>query len=206
LDKAGTRIVWGWVPEARPEQEYSTAGWAGLMSLPRVLTLAENGRLEIDVLDEAKQLRIPQDELHLAEDEEHNRRQIASMRIKECRGEILGTAHRGHERIELTLSGFNRTNSWFSLKYDPRHPGQVSINGQPIPVSFGESDNLNFHLYVDGSVIETFVNGQVACTKRFYVPGDGPQDLHLQWVGKTSTLVSLSVWQLSPISNDRLTA
>ena len=59
LDKAGTRIVWGWVPEARPEQEYSTAGWAGLMSLPRALTLAENGRLEIDVVDEAKQLRIP---------------------------------------------------------------------------------------------------------------------------------------------------
>jgi len=41
LDAEGNRILWGWIPETRPEAEFAKAGWAGCMSLPRVLTLVE---------------------------------------------------------------------------------------------------------------------------------------------------------------------
>jgi hypothetical protein len=43
-----------------------------------------------------------------------------------------------------------------------------------------------------------------ACTKRFYYAGGKPQDLRIQWTGKATNIVSLSVWQLSPIFADRL--
>ena len=58
----------------------------------------------------------------------------------------------------------------------------------------------------DGSVIEVLVNGQVALTKRFYYSGRSPRDLHLQWKGATGSIAGLSVWQLQPISADRLTS
>ncbi len=44
LDAHGNRILWGWIQETRPQAEYSAAGWAGMMSLPRRLSIA-NGAL-----------------------------------------------------------------------------------------------------------------------------------------------------------------
>jgi beta-fructofuranosidase len=45
LDAHGNRILWGWIPERRPDAAMRTAGWSGMMSLPRVLTLTPDGRL-----------------------------------------------------------------------------------------------------------------------------------------------------------------
>jgi len=42
-DAQGQRILWGWIPETRPEAEFSAAGWAGCMALPRVLSLGSSG-------------------------------------------------------------------------------------------------------------------------------------------------------------------
>ncbi len=42
LDAQGQRILWGWIPETRPEAEFSAAGWAGCMALPRVLSLGSS--------------------------------------------------------------------------------------------------------------------------------------------------------------------
>src|SRR6202011_2233250 len=57
LDKSGNRILWGWIPETRPVEEYRASGWAGLMSLPRILTLGENGRLRITPAPAVEKLR-----------------------------------------------------------------------------------------------------------------------------------------------------
>jgi beta-fructofuranosidase len=57
LDASGRRILWGWITETRPETEYSAAGWAGCMSLPRVPTLAEDGTLRMAVIPEMAKLR-----------------------------------------------------------------------------------------------------------------------------------------------------
>ena len=35
----GRRILWGWIRETRPENEFAAAGWSGAMALPRVLTV-----------------------------------------------------------------------------------------------------------------------------------------------------------------------
>ncbi len=50
LDAKGQRILWGWITETRPEAEFSSAGWAGCMSLPRVLSVDDNGELKMQVL------------------------------------------------------------------------------------------------------------------------------------------------------------
>ena len=84
LDKSGNRILWGWIQEARPLEEYKAAGWAGLMSLPRVLTLGSDGRLRSSVATEVDELRTRKQTLDVTADEVRNQRQLNEMRVERC--------------------------------------------------------------------------------------------------------------------------
>lgn len=207
LNKAGNRILWGWITESRPLAEYKAAGWAGMMSLPRMLSLAADGRLRFSVAPEVNQLRGREKSLVITPDQHQNQRQLDSLHIEACCGEILCQAKRTGEPFQLALTGPSENAApWLTLGYDPNHPRQVIIDSRPIPLALGEKENIEFHLYIDGSVIEVLVNQQIACTRRFYYSGNKSQNLHLRWIGSTSNIAGLSVWQLSPISSNRLTS
>lgn len=205
LDKAGNRILWGWITESRPQAEYKAAGWAGMMSLPRVLSVDDSGRLQLKFAPEIAQLRGHGQSLNATTDDGSNQRQIQVMRVNACCGEVRCAARRSAEPFELRLAGDNADEPWLVIEYDPHHAGQILIDARPLSLSLGNDEVLEFHAYVDGSVIELLVNQNLAWTKRFYPAGKTAQDLRLQWKGSTAALAALEVWQLSPISNDRLT-
>jgi beta-fructofuranosidase len=206
LDKSGNRIVWGWVQESRSAEESKLAGWAGVMSLPRVLTVTEDGSLRSRVADEVHQLRTRGYSLRVTEDEQKNREQIGTMRLVGCCGEFLCTVRRTGGPFKWVVSGpLENQTPWLTLGYDPEHPAQITLDAYPIPILQNENHNLDFHLYIDGSVIEVFVNGEATYTKRFYGFSSESQDLQMQWVGRTTNIAKLQVWQFAPISNDRLT-
>jgi beta-fructofuranosidase len=206
LDKSGNRILWGWIQEARPLEEYKAAGWAGVMSLPRVLTLGSDGKLKSSVAAEVNALRGREQTLGTTADEDQNQRQIKAMRIEGCCGEIRCKVQPTPESFALILGGSEANSApWLTVKYDPLHPKQVWIDARPLPLTLGEREHLELHLYIDRSVIEVFVNNEVACTRRFYYTSSNPQDLCIKWTGKTANIASLSVWQLSSISSDRPT-
>lgn len=205
LDKTGNRILWGWVTEARPVEEYKAAGWAGILSLPRELSTTGDGRLLFQVSAEAKQLRGREHSLRVTADQGKMERQINSMRIEGCCGEILCTVQRVAEPFELSVSDCSEgTDPWLTLKYDPLYPEQICVDARPIPLILNKDENLELHLFADGSVLECFVNRLVACTKRFYYPGGRSRDLRIRCIGNLSCIESLSVWQLTPISTNRL--
>jgi beta-fructofuranosidase len=207
LDKSGNRILWGWIKETRLLAEYEAAGWAGLMSLPRVLTLDTDGRLRMRVAAEVNGLRMHKQALNVTAEEESNQLQINALRVERCSGEILCTVRRTSEPFELVLhDSAENPSPYLTVSYDPRHPGQVSIDGRPVPVALSDGENVEIHLYIDSSVVEALVNNQVAWTKRFYYEGKTTQDLCIRWIGKTTNIVTLIVWQMSPISADRLTS
>jgi hypothetical protein len=56
-DASGRRIVFGWLQEGRPEHAQIVAGWSGVMSLPRVLTLSPSGGLGVRPAAEVESLR-----------------------------------------------------------------------------------------------------------------------------------------------------
>ena len=57
LDANGNRILWGWITETRPDADLIAAGWAGAMSLPRVLSLNSENELQMNVAPAVQQLR-----------------------------------------------------------------------------------------------------------------------------------------------------
>lgn len=56
-DDQGRRIMWGWLGEGRSIAEQQAAGWAGVMSLPRLLSLRPDGLLAIAPVPEVAVLR-----------------------------------------------------------------------------------------------------------------------------------------------------
>jgi beta-fructofuranosidase len=206
LDQSGNRIVWGWIQESRSVEDCKAAGWAGVMSLPRVLTVADDGRIRTRPAVEVNHLRSNERRLHLTADEGNDHAQINSMRVRGCCGEILCTVRSTSEAFKLTLSGSSESTApWLTLRYDPHHADEIFVDDYPLPVVPGENKDLDLNLYVDGSVIEVFINGEAAYTKRFYCPENTAPDLQMQWAGRLADIANLRVWQLSPISIDRLT-
>lgn len=206
LDQRHNRILWGWITEARPAAEYSAAGWAGMMSLPRVLTLDPSYDLQTEVAPQVKSLRQREQTLRITGNEAADRQELAGMHIENGCGEIACSFRTGPEPLALSLiSQENAGRAWITCRYDPAHPGELLIDDKPVPLGASENQQVELHFYIDGSVIECFANRYGPCTKRFYYPGSSTPPISMQLEGSLRNLVSVSMWALQPISRDRLT-
>ena len=218
LDKSGNRILWGWIPETRPVAEYSASGWAGLMSLPRVLTVGQDGRLKIAVAPAVEKLRKHEQKLHLAPTRQGGK-QLSDQRLKDACGEILCVVKPGPEPFTLDLLDASQEDdapkdpttavtsevSFLSIRFSHANPGELVVDQQRLSIHLAPGEPLELHFYIDGSVIELFANNQAACTKRFYYPGPTAPEIAVSITGNASGITRLSMWQFSPISRDRLT-
>lgn len=206
-DKHGRRIVWGWIPEARPVAEYSAAGWACMMSLPRRLRLRADGELSIEMDEAVHGLRLDEQRLDVSRDVDM---QLKELHIRKATGEVLGQYARGSLpfTVQLTgrLPGGEMDEPLVKVEFDPARPGEVKADGKAIPVAGAHTKPLELHIYVDGSVAEVLVQGAAAYTKRFYYAGGAAPDVRVKVEGPAGTVRGLQMWQFTPISADRLTS
>jgi beta-fructofuranosidase len=193
LDRDGSRILWGWIPETRPESDLVTAGWAGVMSLPRVLSLSAKDELQTEVARAASVLRG-------AHTLGSHAASLNEVRIKNLAAEIkIRLQPRGAEYKLLLRS---ETGEFLSLVVTNQSQGRslrVSKFSAHMP---GHSDSpVDFHIFIDGSVIEIFANGTALTARSYQIPS-GP--LHLRLEGHAD-VHSIEMWEIQPISNNRLT-
>jgi beta-fructofuranosidase len=207
LDANGNRIVWGWIPEARPLADYKAAGWAGMMSLPRVLTLGADGQLRIDFSPAVQRLRRIEQRLSL---DGAATSKLKHLVIENATGEIRGTFRRRNAPFTITLTGnlpgAALPQALLKLEYDPKLPDQIAADGKAIPILGLGQHSLSVHIYVDGSVAEVILDKSGAYTKRFYYGGKIAPRVGLSFDGVPGAVDSLSMWQIEPISRDRLTS
>lgn len=202
LDASGRRILWGWITETRPEAELRSAGWAGCMSLPRVLTIAEDGSLKMEVIPELAQLR--EAEMYLPVPGAGNEARLAAlsaMELKSATAEIELTMRAN----PLHLSISDGAQGIFMIAFEPSRTGKelqvgdITINCTPVGTT-----THRLRIFLDGSVVECFLDDQLACTYRTYRAPKAK--LHIQIPQNELALVeSLQVWSLRSISPDRLT-
>ncbi len=202
LDAKGQRILWGWITETRPEAEFSAAGWAGCMSLPRQLTVGDDGNLRMHVLPHVQQLRgtkmtLPMDKASPGEIHEA----LARMELPGASAEI--ELHAKFKPFQLKLSSGN--NEVVSISYDPTRIAQeLQIGKVHANLPSLDQNDLELRFFLDGSVVECFINGQAALTTRTYVPSRGKLRFELA-AASNDSIVSLNIWPIRPISADRLT-
>jgi beta-fructofuranosidase len=193
LDKDGNRILWGWIPETRPEAEYSKAGWAGLMSLPRILTVNADGQLEMRMLPRVDELRAG-DPMQW---QSGAGRVVWPIRSLSAALQMKTLPQRGP--VHITIGTESRPAVHYQL--DATH-GALTFNGQQIALTLPQGE-MQLALYLDGSVVELLVNNRLAHTSRVY-DIDQPHAA-LTLLDREGAIASAKLWQMQLISSNRLT-
>jgi beta-fructofuranosidase len=191
LDAHGNRILWGWIPEKRPDSELIAAAWAGCMALPRVLSLSAEGELEMTIAPEAQSLREKSFSPSL-----QSQPDISLYRLfEDLRAELTWAS----SAYPFTLTIEDRTGLWWSAKITVGNSvATLTVNDNTLEIPRSDSSH-SFHLFVDGSVAELIVDRRHAVTTRIYRKPDGPLLL------VNTVLESCTGWHLRAISHDRLT-
>ena len=195
LAPGGRRILWGWIQETRPESEYSAAGWAGCMSLPRVLRIGAQGQLEMEPAHEVERLRGTEERVEIGAASPF-RRNLADLRCElHLRMNLLkpNTA-----TIRLNRAG---SPAWELVIDIPAKEIRCGAIRFPLPGLPWPRPDLR--MFLDGSVIESFIGGREALTSRVYGLNPGKAELEVSLAGPGHS--ELQFWPLQPISSDRLT-
>jgi beta-fructofuranosidase len=196
LDAKGRRILWGWIPETRPESEFSAAGWAGCMSLPRVLTIVRDGELSQGVIPEIASLHSSRQKWHLPD-------QLESLRAFSLAGPGASMLLCFDER-PFNLSLGDATTVVVEISYDPSRAGrELEINSKPLPIASRPPHGHHLQLLLDASVIECFADETLALTTRVYRAPQSPLRFTISSADPRA-VYSLSVEPCRPISPDRL--
>jgi beta-fructofuranosidase len=201
LDADGKRVLWGWIPEARPDAELVKAGWAGVMSLPRVLSV-RNNELCTDIAPVVHKLRASSlASVGDAEPCSMCQKELNTIRIKGLAAELEIEIRPKADDFNLRLvSDIGDVISLACSKQSSSRELRVNTTTAPLPGFTGSPVRLR--MFLDGSVLEVFANDTLALTARVYNVASGPLRLQLEGDARVT---SLRAWQFSPISKDRLT-
>ena len=183
LDPRGRRILWGWIPETRPLAEHKAAGWAGSMSLPRVLRVGPDNRLRITPLPELERLRVKNAGV-----------------IEGLCGELTLNLIPAKDAV-IELKNEAAPKAYARIQYSAVKQ-KLSCNEFSAPLALEKSEPLQLRLFVDGSVLELFANDRVCITARVYGSKANPLLLSAPQDGRSN----LWLGNLQPVSSDRLTS
>lgn len=194
LTPDGRRILWGWIRETRPQAAYAAAGWAGAMALPRILRINQQGQLEISPSFEVERLRGSEDHKTLDLNTPYR------LSLTTLRHEFVATT--GMSAGSFTVRLLTANKRIWELTVDTGS-NRVRSGDTSFPLPSLPWPKPTLRLFLDGSIIESFIGGREALTSRIYEVHPGQTDIEITVKGANS--VTLSHWPLSAISTNRLT-
>jgi beta-fructofuranosidase len=203
-DRDGNRILWGWIPETRPEKEYRAAGWAGVMSLPRVITLADDRVLQMTPATAVEMLRGERTLIRGPLETPPAAESLSAMRIRDLAGELQITfVPDANHPFSLELRS-EADEPFATIAYRAADTGhELSINQTRAALAASAGHPVRLRLFVDGSVLELFANETAVITERIYIAPKTPLKIVLQ---PGTPVTSIDLWPMKPISPDRLTS
>ncbi len=202
LDASSNRILWGWIPETRPDSELIAAGWAGAMSLPRIMSLSPQNELQTTVSPAAHILRGKNSNVAPTLDHASRLKALEAISIEDLAAEFLLELLPKGDTFTLQLQSNDRqafATIRCSIEAGNR---QLQINDLKAPLEGIPGSPVRLHMFLDGSVLEVFANDTTALTARLYQHPS--QSLKFSLEGNTE-IASLNVWHMNAISKDRLT-
>jgi beta-fructofuranosidase len=203
------RLMFGWLQEQRSKEAQIAAGWSGVMSLPRVLSL-ENNILKISPAPELASLRSDAFELN----------------NKTLRPDVEETLDVQGDALELKLTLDLTENAVFTLAlccspdgteqtfltYDnvkkellldtTRSSLEPRVTAKKVSAPHTPREKtLTLHVFLDGSVLEVFADNEACITSRLYPTRSDSLGIRVQAQNAEVTLKQLSVWQVRSIWN-----
>jgi beta-fructofuranosidase len=129
---------------------------------------------------------------------------LNTMPISNRAGQIVCAFKPGDNTCGLELLNGIGGAPLFSIEYNGTKVKPLVIVGDKmLPLSPNADGISTMELWIDGSVVEIFVDSKQALTARNYQPSSG--HLFPKWTGPAA-LKSITVSGVTPISSDRLTS
>lgn len=208
LDDRGRRIMWAWIFDSPGFKMRTDYGWSGTMSLPRVLSLGNDGALRMNPPEEIKALRYnPKDRGALSVDAD------SEIRVPEVDGNSL--------EIDLEIEPTSATQYGLSVACSPGNEEETriyydaaekklkvdtmkssladsprTVEGGPLELKTGES--LRLQVFVDKSVVEVFANGRQAVMRRIYPSRADSAGVKIFARGGPATVTAFKAWEMMP--------
>lgn len=214
LDESGRRIMFGWLREGRTNEAQREAGWSGVMSIPRVLTLRPDGIMQQQPAPEMEMLRgrhmyypTPAGTTNTPGDSIGWRLDAVEI-IAEF--ELLNAAETGIT-VRCSADGREQTRIFYDRASQQLVLDTTQSSLDPTltsgiysgPLTLHKSENLRLHIFVDHSIIEVFGNDRTCITGRIYPTLPDTLGINILVNGGRSHLLNLDIWELNPIWNEQ---
>jgi len=215
-DPTGRHIMFGWLREMCSQRMSIKAGWCGVMSLPRILTLNPDGRLNFEPAPELKILR-------------GKHKQFSNINVTSAAKDYLPGVSGDCLEIMTELAPNNTSKVGLKLRSSPEaaeetlvyydskthklvvdcrrsskstaaHKGTVTakpltasknIHSSPFYLSKGE--NLKLHIFLDRSVVEVYANGNTCLSCRIYPSQKNSVGVNMFAKGGDATAVTMDI-------------
>ena len=210
LAPTGRRLLWGWLWEGRSDEAQWAAGWAGVMSLPRVLSLSANNMVSLEPAPELKQLRgthqrvmdlsiLPTSLMQLGE-VQGDCLEIQAELVPDEATELGIGVRCAPDGTEQTLIRYDRLQGRLLIdrqRSSMSEDVQRDIRTGPLP--FAADEPLLLHIFLDRSVIEVFANNRLCMSSRVYPSRTDSLGVGLFARGGSARIKALDVWEMGLI-------
>lgn len=225
LSPDGRRVFWGWVTDCRVHRTREATG-SGVMSLPRVLELAEDHTLRITPAEELQQLRRMR--TPIAAREVANEEIVLDGVAGHCLELALeidpGEASRVGIKTHCSPDGREETGIWYdavsgrliidmtwsTLRDDVTYNiGPIGIyslgshadnkqatNTVEAPFALEPGETLKLRVFLDGPVIEVFANDRQCITQQVFPALPESRLVKIRTAGGTARLVGGEAWEM----------
>ncbi len=215
LDPKGRRLQFGWLWEGQSDEAQWAAGWAGVMSLPRVLTLADDNTLRFEPAQEIKLLRgahqrlsglsILSTSLMLLEEIQGDCLEIQAEFILDEATEVGIGVRCSSDCVERTLICYDRLQGM--LYIDCRRSSlsedvERDIRSGPLHLVAGEV--LQLHIFLDRSVIEVFANYRLCMSSRVYPSRNDSNGVGVFAHGGHARIKVLDAWKMGSRTSSKV--
>ena len=205
VDDQKRRLLFGWLREARSEIDQRNAGWSGVQSIPRVLTLDDQHRVQMTPAPEIEAIRgehfhmgatnltqaIPLDVRGRALDIEA----VFDLDMDGSCGIVVNCSPDEKERTEIVYDAAAR--QLIVRKITPEDDGSLVTHVREVSHDLVVGEALRLRILLDGSVIELIANERTSLTSRVYplrADSDG-----IRLLGTKARLQSLDIWKMPSI-------
>jgi len=220
LDDKGRRIMWAWALDPRTnwgtrDEKITEHGWSGTMTLPRVLSLDDDGVLHIEPVEELKALRT-------GHKQKKNLAVVGGteLKIDDIKGDCL--------ELDLTINPKNAVKFGIKVRcseggeeetpimYDSKKRcvridlAKTSLDKdlmewyeedeykQEAPFELRRGEALNLRIFLDRSIMEVFVNRRQCLTQRLYATRDDSQSIVLFSKAGNIKVPLFNAWKMNP--------
>ena len=206
-DDKGRRIMWAWLFDAPEFGVRWEHGWSGTMSLPRVLSLGDDGQLRMDVPEEIEALRygaFKREDFVLQSDADWAVDGIGGNSLELFIDMESAEASEYGVKVCVSPDGQEETSVFYDavegkLKVDTRKSGPEDTpkTVEAAPFRLKDGERLKLRVFVDKSVVEVFANSRQAVMRRIYPSRADSVGVSLFSTGGATKVHALEAWNIA---------